>query len=218
MDQAQAIVSIVLIDLALSGDNAMVIGMAARGLPPDLRKRAIVVGGALAVGLRVVLTALAAVLLVLPYVRIVGGLVLFFVAYGLARPSGAERDVPAAVTLRAAIGTIVLADVSTSLEHVLGIGAAAEGDVALLAIGLAISIPIVLFGSGFVAAILDRFPWTVWLGVIALVWTAVDLILDDPSLRAIVPDHWAVDLAFAALALGSIVVLLRRDGHVAAQR
>lgn len=216
VDQVPAVISIVLIDLALSGDNAVVIGMAARGLPPDLRRRAIVIGGVLAVALRVVFTAFVALLLVLPYVRVAGGLALFVVAYGLARPGGHAQNAVSAATLRGAIRAIVVADVSTSLEHVLGIGGAAEGDVALLVLGLAISIPIVLFGSGFVASLLDRFPWAVWLGVIALVWTAVDLMLDDPLLRSIVPDHWAVDVAFAALALGGIIGMLRARPHVPA--
>jgi len=171
LDTLQQLIAIIFIDLSLSADNALVIGLAARELAPAHRRTAILVGGALAVGLRVLLTALAAVLLTIPYLQLIGGVALFVIAYRLARPGSHDGGVRPAASLRGAIGMIVVADLTTSLEHVLGIGGAAHGDVLLLLIGLGISIPIVLAGSGFVASIVGRFPWTIWLGVIALVWT-----------------------------------------------
>jgi YjbE family integral membrane protein len=214
----QALLAIILIDLSLSADNALIIGLVARDLPARHRRQAIVIGGTLAVVFRVILTALAAVLLTIPYLQLVGGLALLVIAYRLARPGGHEESARPAATLRAAIAMIVVADLTTSLEHVLGIGGAAHGDIPLLIIGLAISIPIVLAGSGIVASIVGRFPWTIWLGVLALVWTGVDLFLDDPVLRGILPDHWLVDAGFMVIALAAIVFALRLREHHSAKR
>ena len=120
----QSLVTIVLIDLSLSADNALVIGLAARNLPPELRRRAILIGGTLAVLFRVVLTAVAAVLLTIPYLQLAGGFALLVIAYRLARPGAHEASVTSAVTFRGAIATIIVADLTTSLEH----AAAADDD------------------------------------------------------------------------------------------
>ena len=215
----QALLAIILIDLSLSADNALIIGLVARDLPQEHRRRAIVVGGALAVLFRVVLTALAAVLLTIPYLQLVGGLALLVIAYRLARPGAHDGEAsPSATSLRGAIWMIAVADLTTSLEHVLGIGGAAQGDIVLLVIGLAISIPIVLAGSGFVANIVGRFPWLIWLGVLALVWTGLDLFMDDPAIHPLIPDHWAIDVAFTALAVISIFVFTRPRARIASGR
>ena len=209
IDVLQQLIAIILIDLSLSADNALVIGLAARDLPPEHRRVAIIVGGAAAVGFRVVLTALAAFLLTIPYLQMVGGVALFVIAYRLARPDAHESHGRSATTLRGAMAMIVIADLTTSLEHVLGIGGASHGDILLLAIGLGVSIPIVLAGSGAVAGLVDRFPWTIWLGVIALVWTGVDLVLGDPFVHARVPDHWLIDVAFAVLVAVIVFITTR---------
>ncbi|TMF76456.1 MAG: YjbE family putative metal transport protein [Chloroflexi bacterium] len=215
----QALLAIILIDLSLSADNALIIGLVARDLPPEHRRRAIVVGGALAVLFRVVLTALAAVLLTIPYLQLVGGLALLVIAYRLARPGAHDGEAsPSATSLRGAIWMIAVADLTTSLEHVLGIGGAAQGDIVLLVIGLAISIPIVLAGSGFVANIVGRFPWLIWLGVLALVWTGLDLFMDDRAIHPLIPDHWAIDVAFTALAVILIFVFTRPRARIASGR
>ncbi len=215
----QALLAIILIDLSLSADNALIIGLVARDLPPEHRRRAIVVGGALAVLFRVVLTALAAVLLTIPYLQLVGGLALLVIAYRLARPGAHDGEASrSATSLRGAIWMIAVADLTTSLEHVLGIGGAAQGDIVLLVIGLAISIPIVLAGSGFVANIVGRFPWLIWLGVLALVWTGLDLFMDDPAIHPLIPDHWAIDVAFTALAVILIFVFTRPRARIASGR
>ena len=215
----QALLAIILIDLSLSADNALIIGLVARDLPPEHRRRAIVVGGALAVLFRVVLTALAAVLLTIPYLQLVGGLALLVIAYRLARPGAHDGEASrSATSLRGAIWMIAVADLTTSLEHVLGIGGAAQGDIVLLVIGLAISIPIVLAGSGFVANIVGRFPWLIWLGVLALVWTGLDLFMDDPAIHPLISDHWAIDVAFTALAVILIFVFTRPRARIASGR
>lgn len=209
-----AIVSIVLIDLALSGDNALLIGMAARRLPDEQRRKAIVFGGLLAVVLRIVAAAIITLLLAIPYLQLAGGVVLAVIAYRLVRPEANESHaaVPPAGTLREAVVTILVADAAMSIENVLGVGGAAHGDLPLLAFGLAVSIPIVLFGSGIIAKVLDRAPRLIWLGALALIWTSADMMLGDPAVDPHLPDHIALSAALAVVILGLVqgALLLRR--------
>ena len=206
MDLA-AIIAIVLIDLALSGDNALLIGMAARRLPDAQRRRAIVLGGGLAVVLRIVAAAGVTFLLAIPYLQLAGGIVLAVIAYRLVRPAPPDghASVRPAGSLREAVLTIVVADAAMSVENVLGVGGAAHGDLPLLAFGLVISIPIVLFGSGFIARVLDRAPRLIWLGALALIWTAADMILGDPALDPHIADHWAISAGLSLAILGGVV-------------
>jgi YjbE family integral membrane protein len=212
-----AVVAIVLIDLALSGDNALLIGMAARRLPAAQRRRAIVLGGALAVVLRIVAAAIVTFLLAIPYLQLAGGIVLAVIAYRLVRPNAAHAGaaVQPAGTLREAVMTILVADAAMSVENVLGVGGAAHGDFPLLAFGLAVSIPIVLFGSGIIANVLDRAPGLIWLGALALIWTSADMILGDPAIDPHLTDHWAISAA-VALAVLALVVGARALSHRAA--
>src|SRR5712692_10436915 len=182
LETLQAVLAIVLIDLALSGDNALVIGTAARGLPQRQRRRAIVFGGLGAVVLRIAAASVVTLLLAIPYLQLIAGVALLVIAYRLVRPSaGHGKTVRAATTLPEAITTILIADAAMSLENILG--AAAHGSIALLVFGLALSIPIVMFGSGLVVRLLDRFPQGIWLGAFALVWTAAEMMADEPALH-----------------------------------
>jgi YjbE family integral membrane protein len=206
IETLQAIAAIVLIDLALSGDNALVIGMAARQLPPEQRRKAIVFGGIGAVVLRVIAAAAVTLLLVIPYLQLGAALVLLVIAYRLVHPSEAHgsRTIRAAAGLRAAIITILLADAAMSLENILGVGAAAHGSIALLAFGLGLSIPIVLFGSTLVLRLLERYPRAIWLGALALIWTSAEMILDEPAvpLRDAIP--WSAELVLTAVLLAIV--------------
>jgi len=206
-----ALFAIVLIDLALSGDNALLIGMAARRLPDVQRRRAIVLGGALAVLLRIVAAAIVTFLLAIPFLQLAGGLVLAVIAYRLVRParSAEHADIGSAGTLREAVATILVADAAMSVENVLGVGGAAHGDLTLLAIGLIISIPIVLFGSGIIANVLDRAPKLIWLGALALIWTSADMILGDPAIDPHLPDHLIISAALAGLIFALVQGVLR---------
>jgi YjbE family integral membrane protein len=186
VETLQAILAITLIDLAMSGDNALVIGMVARGLPQSQRRKAIVFGAAAAVALRVAAAATVTLLLTIQYLQLIGGLALIVIAYRLVRPSDSQgHKVREVTTLRAAIVTILAADFAMSLENILGVGAAAHGNIALLLFGLGLSIPIVLFGSGMVVGLLDRFPQATWVGALAILWTAADLIVSEPALAAL---------------------------------
>ncbi len=207
VETLQAILAIVLIDLALSGDNALVIGMAARGLPQRQRRRAIVFGGLGAVVLRIAAASVVTLLLAIPYLQLFASIALLVIAYRLVRPTPAHSGpaVREATTLPEAITTILIADAAMSLENVLGVGAAAHGSIPLLVFGLALSIPIVLFGSGLVVRLLDRFPQGIWLGAFALVWTAAEMMVDEPALniRAALPFS-----AEAVLAVVFLVVIV----------
>lgn len=206
-----------LIDLALSGDNALVIGMAARDLPREQRRRAVIFGGAGAVALRVAFAVAATLLLAIPYLQLTAGLVLVAIAYRLVRPTTTDpRHVRSATSLREAIGVIVLADAAMSVENILGVAGAAHGAIALLIFGLALSIPIVLFGSGLIVAILERLPWAIWLGVGALVWTAIELILGDP-LVSVADIPWTVEVTVGAVVLGAIAFARRVQARRLAQ-
>lgn len=205
MEAFQAVAAIVLIDLTLSGDNALVIGMAARRLPPRQRRAAIVLGGGAAVALRIAAAAVVSLLLRIPLLQFTGGVVLVAIAYRLARPTnGNGPEVRAGTSLREAVLTIIVADAAMSLENILGVAAAAHGDVALLAFGLVLSIPIVLFGSGLVVAILERFPAGIWLGVLALAWTAADLMLGDPLVPTRLTLPWLSELTLTLLLLAAV--------------
>src|SRR3712207_6810148 len=153
--------------------------MAARTLSPRNRRRAIVFGGAGAIGLRILFTAMAALLLDVPYLQAAGGLLLLYVAYKLLRPQGHGENVSEADTLGQAIRTIVLADVVMSLDNILAVAASADGHLWLLLFGLALSIPIILFGSDLVARMLGRYPILVYLGVVVLVLAAVQMVVED---------------------------------------
>lgn len=220
VETLSAIVSIIIIDLVLSGDNAVVIGMAARSLSPENRRRAIIFGGAGAIGLRVLFTALATVLLGIPGLQAIGGVLLFYIAYKLIRPHGSEghESIREAGTLREAIQTIILADVVMSLDNILAVGGAAHGDIRLLIFGLLLSIPILLFGSELVARLLGRFPAFLYVGVYVLVHAAVAMILHDPTFAGRFSTNLAQELIISLVLTGAIVGLVRLISRTRADR
>lgn len=205
LDIIQPILAIVLIDLVLSGDNAVVIGMAARRLSPENRRRAILWGGFGAIGLRILFTALAALLLGVPYLQAIGGLLLLWIAYRLLRPHVEGAHVGEAGSLGEAIRTIVLADVVMSLDNILAVGGAAHGNLWLLLFGLFLSIPIILLGSEVVARLLGRFPILIYVGAFVLIQTAVGMVLEDD----VVHDFYEASPLTAALitVVASVVII-----------
>ena len=181
----QATLEVLLINIILSGDNAVVIGMAAHGLPARQRRRAIVLGGVLAVLLRLALTLPAEHVLQVPFVGAVGGVLLAWVAYRLLTAEE-TRDDRHASSLWAAVRLMLVADATMSLDNVLAVAAIAESTAhpgPVLVLGLALSIPIVLLGGGIIAALLERFPWLAWLGAAILTITAASLITHDEGLH-----------------------------------
>src|SRR2546425_492903 len=176
------------------------------------------IGAGGAVALRVAAAAVVTLLLTVRYLQLIGGLALVVIAYRLVRPETNRGSAPRPVTtLRAAVVTILAADFAMSLENILGVGAAAHGNIPLLLFGLGLSIPIVLFGSGAVVALLDRFPQATWLGALAILWTAAELIVSEPALSfaAEIP---FVELALTAGFLGIVAVARWRDAALALVR
>jgi YjbE family integral membrane protein len=204
-----SVLSIILIDLVLSGDNAVVIGMAARSLSPENRRRAIIFGGMGAVALRIFFTAIVSFLLTVPYLQLAGGLLLLYVAYKLVRPQTGHGEVAAAGSLREAIQTIILADVVMSLDNILAVAGAAHGDLTLLLFGLALSIPILLLGAELVARLLGRFPILVYVGAVVLIYTAVGMILEDPFIHDNFVATLPIQLVIVAIVSAVIIGLSR---------
>jgi YjbE family integral membrane protein len=198
-------IQIVLIDLLLSGDNAVVIGVAAHPLSGRQRGLAIVLGGGAAILLRVLLTGGAALLLEFPLIRFVGGLLLLWIAFKLVQHEEESHEgVKAATTLRGAVLTILVADLIMSLDNVLGVAAVSRGDFWLLVFGLVVSMAIVLLGGSIFADWIDRMRWLAYLGGAVIAWTGIDMVLDETSLAA--PIRFSLD----ALVTLAVVVLAYR--------
>ncbi|MFC4076642.1 TerC family protein [Salinithrix halophila] len=175
--------NIVILDLVLSGDNAVVIGMAARRLPPVQRKKAIFYGTLAAVLLRVALTLVAVWLLEIPLLKAIGGLLLLWIAVKLLAEEEGEAHVELGNGLKSAIKTILIADVVMSLDNVLAVAGASHGNFWLVLFGLALSIPILMWGSKLVASIMNRMPWLVYIGAAILAYTAGQLLVEDPIIH-----------------------------------
>ena len=205
-----ALLAIILIDLVLAGDNAIVIALAARNLPPHLQKKAIVWGTVGAIVVRSVMTVGVVWLLKIPGLMLVGGLGLVWIAYKLlADQGGEEHDGPVVGTFWAAMKTIVIADALMGVDNVLGVAGAAHGAFDLVVIGLLISIPIVVFGSTMVLKLVERFPIIIQLGAAVLAFTAASMINAEPLLaRWLGGDESAATMARWALVALAIAGVL----------
>ena len=201
-----ALLAIIVIDLALAGDNAIVIALAARELPPGLQRRAILWGTFGAIAVRVVMTLAVVWLLGIPGLMAAGGAILVWIAWKLLKPqSGEGHEVKAAATFWGAMQTIVIADAAMGLDNVLAVAGAAHGSFLLVVIGLLISIPIVIWGSTFILKWVTKYPWIVHLGVAVLAWTAAKMIVSEPVLEPWFATHEAVRFAVYG-AVGLVVV------------
>lgn len=200
-------INIIVLDLVLSGDNAVLIGMAARNLPAEQRKKAILIGAALAVVLRAALTALATYLLNIPLLMTIGGCLLLWIAVKLLVEEEPDSSVSPGTTMRTAVKTIIIADVIMSLDNVLAVAGTAHGNVLLVIFGLALSIPIIMWGSRWIAELLQRFVWLVYLGSGILGFAAGQLIIDDPALAGLLSDQSALHDGLPYL-LAIVVVLI----------
>lgn len=195
------------INIVLSGDNAVVIALAARSLPPQQQRRAIQIGSGAAVILRIVLTVVAARLLQLPYLQIVGGCLLLWIGMQLlVHDDGDDAASGMSSSMMVAIRTILLADLVMSLDNVIAVAAAAQGDMVLLILGLAISIPLVIFGSTLIIKVMDRFPAIVTLGAALIGWVAGETIVSDEALKDMAAAYpW---LKYGASVLGAALVVM----------
>ena len=201
-----ALATIIVIDLVLAGDNALVIGIAASRLRPDLRRKAIVFGAIGAIAVRTALTLVVVWLLKIPGLLLIGGALLLPIAYKLAVPSegGGEHGHAAPDSFWGAMTTIIIADALMGVDNVLAIGGAAHGRWDLVIIGLLVTIPLVVWGSGFVTKLMDRWPLMAAVGASILALTGVGMIVKDPIFDQFVIDHVTVDRVLqvgAALAM-----------------
>jgi YjbE family integral membrane protein len=178
-----ALGAIILIDVVLGGENALVIAMASRNLPPHLRKKALLWGTIGAVGVRFLCVAALTYLLMIPGLRLIGGIALLYIAYTLVRTKQEDHEVTAASTFWGAMATIVWADAVMGLDNALAIAGAAGGNWWLIIFGLLVSVPIILFGSTIVSKIMERWPKTIWIGVGVLVIVALQMIWAEPLLQ-----------------------------------
>lgn len=179
-----ALGAIIVIDIVLGGENALVIAMASRKLPPHLRQRAILWGTVGAVGVRFACVAALTYLLMIPGLRLIGGLALLYIAWSLVRGNNndSEHSVRESTTFWSAMATIVWADAVMGLDNALAIAGAAGGNWWLIIAGLLISVPIILYGSTIVARVMERWPRTIWIGAAVLVAVALQMIYNEPLL------------------------------------
>lgn len=216
------VLQVLLVDLLLSGDNAVVIAMACRGLPSRQRFWGIGIGVTLAVMLRIIFTGVAAQLLQLAYLKLVGGLALLYIAATLLVPASSEdHRVKPATQLWGAIRIVLVADTVMSLDNVLPIAAVARGNLALLVIGLAGTIPLIVIGAAFVIAVLDRFPILAWAGAGLLGWIAGDLIATDSAVSSFLITEFGAGVAQqieAPAAVAGVVLVIAAGGFWRARK
>ena len=216
---------IILIDILLGGDNAVVIALACRKLPPEQRKLGILWGVVGAVAARIVLIFFAVKLLELPYLKIVGGLLLLWIGVKLMLPEDedAHGNVEGGTTVWSAVRTVIIADVVMSLDNVIAVAAAADGHIGLVVFGILVSVPIIVWGSKFVLMLIDRFPLVITFGAALLGWIAGDMIVGDVALKSWaatmpswLPKAAAVAGAVFVVGLGLLLTRMRRKAPLPA--
>lgn len=183
-DMLSALLAIIVIDLVLAGDNAIVIGMAARNLPKEQQKKAVLWGTLGAVIIRAAATVLVVQLLKIPGLLLAGGLFLVWIAIKLLIEEKKHDDVKASVSLGAAIRTIVIADAVMGIDNIMAVAGAADGEFWLVIVGLAISVPIMIWGSTLVLKLIEQFPVTIYIGSAVLAYTAGKMIVDESFVKA----------------------------------
>jgi YjbE family integral membrane protein len=197
-----AFLKIIWIDLVLSGDNAIVIALACRALPAEQRTRGIVLGSGAAVGLRILFTFIFVEILALPFVRLIGGLLLLWIAIKLAVEGKGEEKIAPAKSVWAAVRTIVVADALMSLDNVVAVAAAAKGSLLLVAFGTLLTVPLIVFGSTLLIRIFARYPILVWAGAALLGFIGGELIANEPFIANLAASLPATLAAY--LSVGSV--------------
>jgi len=204
-----ALLKIIWINVLLSGDNAVVIAMACRSLPDNMRRMGMILGAGVAVGMRIAFTAIIAVLLGLPWLRVIGAVALLYIAIDLVLPEaeGGEDGVKAHDSLWRAVGTIAVADLVMSLDNVVAIAAVADGNWTLIIIGLVISIPMIIAGAALIMNLLARFPFLVWAGAALLGWVAGEMFVSDIKIHEYLGEALSHTLEYPAALAGAVIVL-----------
>jgi YjbE family integral membrane protein len=207
------LLEIILINIVLSGDNAVVIALACRNLDAKYQKKAVFLGSFGAIALRIVLTFLAVYLLTIPYLNFVGGILLLWIAIKLLKGED-EEDIKASSNLMGAIRTIIFADLIMSLDNVVAVAGAAHGNMVLIILGLAISIPLIIWGSQLLMTIMDKFPIIVILGAGLLGYTAGEMILNDKAVGHFFDQlHSSIHIVFPLLLAAAVIILGKMGGQ-----
>ena len=215
-----ALGEIILVNIVLSGDNAVVIALAARSLPPRQQRMAILGGSGAAIVMRIVLTVVAVQLLTLPWLKLIGAALLLWIGVQLLVGEGDEGhgDGEGAGNLWTAIRTILIADLVMSLDNVLGVAAAAKGNTLLLIVGLAVSIPLIIFGSTIILKLMERFPVIISIGAGLLGYVAGEMLVTDPVVHHWFEHHTAVEFAVPIVCAVAVILVGRwiaSRGHAA---
>ncbi|RKP57294.1 TerC family protein [Cohnella endophytica] len=202
------LLEILLVNIVLSGDNAVVIAMASRNLPEKMRNRAVWLGATAAVLLRIALSVAAVALLEIPAVQIVSGLLLMYIAIHLILDDGGSKEVRGVASLGKAIGIILVSDLVMSLDNVLAIASIAQNDLWLMAVGIALSIPLLVWGSQLILRVMARFPALVWIGSAILGYTAGEMLSEVEAVRQNIPGWGSWGYSWFPVFTTFIVLLL----------
>jgi YjbE family integral membrane protein len=205
-DYWSALLAIIVIDLVLAGDNAIVIGLAARNLPKNQQKKVIVWGTVGAIGIRAIASLLVVWLLKIPGLLLIGGILLVWIAYKLLAEEK-EHNVESGQSFWAAIKTIIIADALMGLDNVLAVAGAAHGDFSLVIIGLLVSVPIVVWGSTLILKWLERYPFIITIGAAVLAFTAAKMIVDEKFLKGFFDDNPIVKWAVIIVIVVGVIVI-----------
>jgi YjbE family integral membrane protein len=197
---------IILIDILLGGDNAVVIALACRKLPAEQRKKGIFWGVMGAIVLRIILIFFALQLLTLPFLKVAGGLMLFWIGAQLMQGGDDDHEVDGATSLFGAIKTIIVADAVMSVDNVIAVAGAARGDIVLVAFGILVSIPIIVWGSQLVLKLMDRYPSVITIGAALLGWIGGEMIIGDQVMKSVIPEVSAT-LKYSCAVAGALVVV-----------
>src|SRR5262252_4543443 len=210
-----ALVKIAIINVVLSGDNAVVIALACRSLNPKDQKKAFIIGTAGIVILMTILTIFAAALMTVPYLQLIGSILLLWIGIKLLLPEDGNDELKGSSNFWEAVKTIIIADIIMSLDNVLGMAGAAKGHLGMLFLGLLITMPLILFGSAMLMKLMERFPVLVTIGAGLLGYVAGDMAVSDPAVKEYVETHLPL-LEYAAPIAGAVIVVAW--GKLAARR
>ncbi|QDP41063.1 TerC family protein [Radiobacillus deserti] len=210
-----ALLKIIAIDIILSGDNAIVIAMATKNLPKEQQNKAIFWGTAGAVILRILFAIVIVYLLQIPYVHLIGGLLLLYIAYKVLVEDEEEAHIKSHNGLQKAVMTIIIADAAMSLDNVVAVAGAAHGHIGMIALGVLISIPIMIFGSKLIVKVLEKFRWIAYIGSGILAWTASEMITEDDSVLELLNlSHGTITYVISAIITAAVLL----SGYVTNQQ
>ncbi|MBN6188157.1 TerC family protein [Aneurinibacillus sp. BA2021] len=198
--------SIVIIDLVLAGDNAIVIGLASRNLPKEQQKKAIIWGTVGAIAIRAIATVFVVWLLNIPGLHLIGGAILVWIAYKLLIGEEEEGNIKSSTSLLGAIRTIIIADVMMGLDNVLAVAGAAQGHTGMVVLGLLISIPLVVWGSQMIIKLLDRFPWLIFVGGGVLAYTAAKMMVSEKFIVPFFAENPVVKWIVIAVIVAGVLI------------